>query len=157
MTVVPLVLAGQSLATAETATIVTTPAVTTPAVATAGLAQTGPFSHSGRWITDRDGRVAITHGVNMVAESPPYAIDAMGFGEDDAQYLADNGFDSVRVGLYWTAVEPKPGVYDQAYLAHQGHGAAAGQPRDRLVARRAPGHVQRAVQWCRSSGLGGAR
>lgn len=72
--------------------------------------------HAGRWITDAEGRVVITHGVNMVFKRPPYAPDAIGFGTDDAAFLARHSFDSVRVGLIWKAVEPQPGVYDDAYL-----------------------------------------
>ena len=43
-----------------------------------------PLSHSGRWITDTDGRVTVLHGLNMVYKRPPYAPDAIGFGDDDA-------------------------------------------------------------------------
>ncbi len=42
---------------------------------------------------------------------------ASGFSEDDAQFLAANGFNVVRLGVIWAAVEPQPGVYDTEYLA----------------------------------------
>ena len=74
------------------------------------------LGHHGRWVTDADGRVVTLHGWNMVNKRPPYAPDAVGFGDDDARFLADQGFNSVRLGLTWKAVEPRPGVYDQAYL-----------------------------------------
>jgi endoglycosylceramidase len=80
-----------------------------------GLAATG-LSQTGRWITDADGRVVILHGLNQVFKVPPYEPSADGFGDDDAAFLADNGFDAVRVGVIWAAVEPQPGVYDDAYL-----------------------------------------
>jgi endoglycosylceramidase len=76
----------------------------------------GPLSHAGRWITDRAGRVVIVHGMNVVAKTPPYAPDAMGFGSDDAAFLAANGFDVVRLGVIYQALEPRPGVYDDRYL-----------------------------------------
>jgi endoglycosylceramidase len=76
-----------------------------------------PTTH-GRFVTLPDGRVQITHGVNMVAKLPPYRADALGFDADDAAFLRDNGFTSVRLGVIWKAVEPQPGVYDDAYLAH---------------------------------------
>ena len=70
----------------------------------------------GRWLLDDQGRVRIDHGVNMVFKRAPYAADATGFGEDDARFLARNGLTTVRLGLIWRAVEPKPGQYDDAYL-----------------------------------------
>jgi endoglycosylceramidase len=76
-----------------------------------------PLGHSGRWITDPNGRVTVLHGLNMVNKRPPYAPDAVGFGEDDAAFLASEGYDTVRLGVIYKAVEPSPGVYDDAYLA----------------------------------------
>jgi endoglycosylceramidase len=76
-----------------------------------------PLGHSGRWITDANGRVTVLHGLNMVYKRPPYAPDAVGFGDDDAAFLASEGYNTVRVGLIYKAVEPSPGVYDDAYLA----------------------------------------
>jgi endoglycosylceramidase len=58
----------------------------------------------------------ILHGLNMVNKRPPYAPDAVGFGDDDAAFLASEGYDAVRVGVIYKAVEPQPGVYDDAYL-----------------------------------------
>ncbi|WP_067975443.1 cellulase family glycosylhydrolase [Mycolicibacter icosiumassiliensis] len=72
---------------------------------------------TGTWLTDRDGRVIILHGTNEVNKEPPYTPSADGFSEDDAIFLAANGFNVVRLGIEWAAVEPEPGVYDQAYLA----------------------------------------
>lgn len=84
-----------------------------PAAATPDL----PLSTQGRWIVDADGRVVVVHGQNRVAKTPPYAPDADGFAEDDAAFLAAEGDTMVRLGVIWTAVEPQPGVYDDAYLA----------------------------------------
>ncbi len=77
-----------------------------------------PLGHAGRWITDARGRVVIVHGINMVYKIAPYYPAAAGFGDDDAAFLARNGFNAVRVGVIWKAVEPEPGVYDDAYLNH---------------------------------------
>jgi endoglycosylceramidase len=60
--------------------------------------------------------VVIVHGINMVYKLPPYYPSAVGFGNDDAAFLARIGFNAVRVGVLWQAVEPQPGVYDPAYL-----------------------------------------
>jgi endoglycosylceramidase len=75
-----------------------------------------PLGHSGRWLTDANGRVTVLHGLNMVYKRPPYAPDAIGFGDDDAAFLASEGYNTVRLGLIYKAVEPNPGQYDEAYL-----------------------------------------
>lgn len=75
------------------------------------------WTTQGRWVTDAQHRVVITQGINEVAKSAPYAPDAVGFGEDDAAFLEAQGFTSVRLGVLWAGVEPRPGVYDDAYLA----------------------------------------
>jgi endoglycosylceramidase len=85
-----------------------------PAVAAPAL----PLGHAGRWITDAHGRVVIVHGINMVYKVAPYYPAATGFGNDDAAFLARMGFNAVRVGVIWKAVEPEPGVFDDAYLRH---------------------------------------
>jgi endoglycosylceramidase len=60
--------------------------------------------------------VVVVHGTNMVYKLPPYDPAAAGFGADDARFLDRIGFNAVRVGVIWKAVEPQPGVYDDAYL-----------------------------------------
>jgi endoglycosylceramidase len=72
--------------------------------------------HIGRWLVDSSGRVILLHGLNMVAkghESPAQE----GFSEADAQWLRDNGFDLVRLGLTAAALMKAPGVINKAYLA----------------------------------------
>jgi endoglycosylceramidase len=76
-----------------------------------------PVGHAGRWITDAQGRVVILHGINMVYKLPPYYPAAVGFGDDDAAFLNHIGFNAVRVGVIWKAVEPMPGVFDDSYLS----------------------------------------
>src|SRR2546421_525191 len=85
--------------------------------APAGAAPKPPFGHAGRFITDAEGRVFISHGVNLVYKVPPYEPSVAGFGDDDAAFLAREGFNSVRLGVIYKAVEPQPGVYDDTYLA----------------------------------------
>lgn len=76
-----------------------------------------PLSTTGTWLTNSDGQVVILHGVNEVYKLPPYLPSASGFSEDDAEFLAANGFNVVRLGVIWAGVEPEPGVIDTAYLA----------------------------------------
>jgi endoglycosylceramidase len=99
--------------------VLTVPAVSPGAGAApgaTGLAATG-LSQSGRWLTDATGRVVIVHGLNQVFKVSPYEPSADGFGGDDAAFLAANGFNAMRVGVIWAAVEPQPGIYDDAYLS----------------------------------------
>ncbi|MEB3069819.1 cellulase family glycosylhydrolase [[Mycobacterium] vasticus] len=72
---------------------------------------------AGSWITDADGRALVLHGFNEVYKIPPYEPSAGGFSDDDAAFLAANGFNSVRLGVIWAGVEPEPGVIDYNYLA----------------------------------------
>ena len=87
------------------------------ACAGASAAPVARVGHAGRWLTDPGGRVVVTHGFNMVYKLAPYDPAAAGFGADDAAFLARLGFNVVRVGVIWKAVEPHPGVYDNRYLA----------------------------------------
>jgi endoglycosylceramidase len=75
------------------------------------------LGHAGRWITDPDGRVVMLHGLNMVSKLPPFLPSAEGFGADDARFLARNGFNTVRLGVIYRALEPSPGHYDTHYLS----------------------------------------
>src|SRR4051812_46560242 len=91
-------------------------AVLACATGPAAAAPQPPFSHVGRFITDSGGRVFVSHGVNLVYKVPPYEPSVTGFGDDDAAFLAREGFNSVRLGVIYKAVEPQPGVYDDNYL-----------------------------------------
>ena len=77
---------------------------------------TAPLTNDGRWVVDARGRVVVLHGVNMVYKHAPYHAGAVGFDDADAAFLTDHGFNNVRLGTIYGAVEPQPGVYDDAYL-----------------------------------------
>jgi endoglycosylceramidase len=74
------------------------------------------LGHQGRWLVDRQGRVRILHGVGVMNYSQPNLPAAMGFGDEDAAFLARQGFNLVRLGINWSGIEPQPGIYDRAYL-----------------------------------------
>ncbi len=74
------------------------------------------LSHEGRWFTDQWGRVVNLRGVNYVKKFPPISPAAAGFGEDDARFLRDEGFNVVRLGVVFESVMPEPGMIDQAYV-----------------------------------------
>jgi endoglycosylceramidase len=94
------------------------------AVGAAGMLPGGPptnsattLSTAGDWFINSDGQVVTLHGFNEVLKVPPNAPVAGGFSDDDAAFLAANGFNAVRVGIFWSAIEPQPGVFNDAYLA----------------------------------------
>jgi endoglycosylceramidase len=90
--------------------------VAPPAAQAAAIGPTMPLGHAGRWMIDADGRAVILHGLNQVYRVPPYEPSADGFGDDDAAFLAANGFNAMRLGVIWAAVEPQPLSYDDTYL-----------------------------------------
>ncbi len=99
------------------ALIVATVASLLAVTGVASAAPTLPLGHAGRWTTDATGRVVVVHGINMVYKLPPYYPAKAGFGDDDAAFLARIGFNAVRVGVIWKALEPTPGHYSDAYIA----------------------------------------
>jgi endoglycosylceramidase len=88
-----------------------------PATSVAASGPSLPLSHAGRWITDATGRVVVMHGTNMVYKLAPYYPGAAGFGATDAAFLRRIGFNVVRVGVIFQAVEPRPGVFNDGYLS----------------------------------------
>jgi len=80
---------------------------------TSGLLTITP---TGMTLTNSDGQVVILHGFNEVYKLDPFDPAADGFGDDDAAFLAANGFNVVRLGVIWAGVEPAPGVYNTDYL-----------------------------------------
>ena len=75
-----------------------------------------------RVIRDKDHRHVLFHGVNVVYKVAPYIpeqdiYDAQSSMTDqDIQDLKDWGFNFVRLGVMWEAVERTRGVYDDNYL-----------------------------------------
>jgi endoglycosylceramidase len=67
-------------------------------------------------LVDATGRVVTLHGVNEVYKSAPYFPEADGFGEDDAVFLEQHGFTTVRLGVVVGGLMPEVGQVDQAYV-----------------------------------------
>ena len=85
----------------------------------------GPFkqSSSKKFILDKYNRFIIFHGVNIVYKLPPYLPNTEKFDgqysltfNEDIKYLKQLGFNFVRLGIIWEAVEKKEGEYDYNYL-----------------------------------------
>ena len=84
-----------------------------------GLVTVDPDS---KMLLDSEGRTLILHGVNAIYKVPPYLPDSSRFdvetslNEDDIRNLSEWGFNFVRLGVMWEAVEKKEGVYDTQYI-----------------------------------------
>lgn len=70
---------------------------------------------SGNRFLDEHGRHVLLHGINMVCKdkSRGYIGD---WNDDDFLRLKRWGFNVIRLGVIWDAVEPEPGMYDREYL-----------------------------------------
>lgn len=78
----------------------------------------GTLHREGRWMVDGSNRIVLMHGVNAVWKLKPYfAPDTVdGFTVQDADWLAEHGFNSVRLGVLFSGVMPQRGVIEQGYL-----------------------------------------
>ena len=87
--------------------------------AAATPARYNQLRRSANWLVDTRGRVVILHGFNMVWKNAPYipADNAAGFTADDADWLAEHGFNAVRLGVLFAGVMPTRQKIDAAYLA----------------------------------------
>lgn len=65
---------------------------------------------------DKDNRTIILHGLNEMNKQPPYSPDSIGFDLNSIHFFNTYGFNVVRLGIYWNAIEPRPGFYDKNYL-----------------------------------------
>ena len=65
---------------------------------------------------DSHGRQVIFHGVNVINKRPPYFPQDTGFDAKMAVFIASQGFNLVRLGVYWAAIEPEPSQYNDDYL-----------------------------------------
>ena len=104
-----------------TATRTVPPTVTATSTSTPRSGAEGalpPIASAGRWFTDDLGRVVLFHGVNMVAKRDPFYPAAYGFADDDAAFLAGEGFNAVRLGVDFRGLMPTPGVVETDYVEH---------------------------------------
>jgi endoglycosylceramidase len=80
------------------------------------------IDRKGRNFVDEAGRVTVFHGVNVVVKLPPYLPNTENWdpfyslNDDDILYFKKFGFNLVRLGVLWEALEKFPGVYDYEYL-----------------------------------------
>lgn len=74
-------------------------------------------THMQHFIRDGRGRALILHGVNVMSSSKSDPLRMPNLEAADVDRMAERwGFDFVRFLIFWDALEPEPGVIDQAYL-----------------------------------------
>lgn len=79
---------------------------------------------TGKFILDKAGRPSIFHGVNVVNKEPPYIPSTEYFdvkhsvSKEDIVFMKHLGFNLVRLGVEWEAVEKVEGQYDDEYLVN---------------------------------------
>lgn len=76
----------------------------------------GYVGTEGRSFTDEQGRTLFFRGFVWPYKREPWLIDAAGVGADDAQFVADEGFNLIQVRFTYQGLEPEPGRYDAAYM-----------------------------------------
>lgn len=71
---------------------------------------------------DSSGRERIFHGTNAVVKGPPWIPDWRKFSVDismskeDFEWMRQLGLNALRLGIFWTGVEPVRGQYNESYL-----------------------------------------
>lgn len=74
------------------------------------------LSHSS-WLHSEDGRALLLRGLNVVNKQAPHDYQAMGIGSRHAQFISSHGFNAVRLGTMWEAIEPEKGQYNRTHVA----------------------------------------
>lgn len=64
---------------------------------------------------DADGKEFVPCGVNMVCKDKSKGYIGE-YTDEDFKFLRSLGMNIVRLGIFWDAVEPKPGKYDLSYI-----------------------------------------
>ncbi len=74
------------------------------------------FTVKGRNFIDSAGKTITLTGLNMVCKDKnrSYIGD---YTEEDFALLESLGFNTIRFGIFWDAVEPEPGIYNDEYLS----------------------------------------
>lgn len=67
----------------------------------------------GSWILDEQNRVVILRGPQIIERNAPYISFHT---EEDYDRLLEWGFNAIRFGIFWAAVEPAPDFYDENFL-----------------------------------------
>jgi endoglycosylceramidase len=78
---------------------------------------TPPPSAHAQFVTDDQGRALILHGINVTGSAKDDPQRLPWITRPDAERVQSAwGFDVVRFLIFWDALEPSPGQYDETYL-----------------------------------------
>lgn len=114
-----------AVAAALLATVVATPATAAPAPDDEGpraLPRLHATHGANAVIRNERGAQVLLRGVNVnqlgeYFQANPELEPTIPLSRDDFREIADLGFNSVRLIVSWSALEPTPGAYDTAYVA----------------------------------------
>ena len=106
-------------------------------------------SPGGPYLYDSKGRVVLMHGVNVVYKHSPYIAypdpgEPWNFDATDAAKMQQLGFNVVRLGIEWQALEPGSGGPNQPQICTPGSPGNANEW-NRAVAERYLSHVAATV------------
>ena len=59
---------------------------------------------------------SIQHGANMVMKGAPWYPPVL-LEVDNIKEMSSWGFNTIRLGVMWSGVEPQQGIYNETYLA----------------------------------------
>jgi endoglycosylceramidase len=114
-------------------------------------------SPGGPYIYDSNGRVVLFHGVNVVYKHAPYiaypdAGEPWNIDDTDASHMQSLGFNLVRLGIEWQALEPGSGGPNQPGVCTPG---IPGDPHEfnRAIALRYLRHVAATVNLLARHGI----
>jgi len=83
-----------------------------------GAAALPILGHHGRWLTDRQGRVVILHGVQIDKFMPTQQVEGwIDLSPANVRFIGAEGFNAARVSMAFAGVEPQLGQYDDSYVA----------------------------------------
>jgi len=72
-------------------------------------------SASDTFVYDDHERVSFFHGTNFVQKGFPWYPEVL-LDSEHIQEMKSWGFNTVRLGVMWSGVEPTRGVYNETYL-----------------------------------------
>jgi endoglycosylceramidase len=102
------------------------------AIANPDTGPVGPLeAPGGPFLYDRDGRVVLMHGVDLVYKVPPYEVEVDGSGPNvltvpEVRRMRALGFDVVRLGIIWRGLEPGTDPIDDRAVCARGTPRANG-------------------------------
>ena len=73
-------------------------------------------SATDKFIYDDHGRVSLFHGANIVMKGYPWYPQFL-LNKEHIAEISSWGFNTIRLGVMWTGVEPEKGVYNETYIS----------------------------------------